>query len=137
LWPEEKMVDVALDETDAGALEKIIRDSFVTFKDLYAQRFIAESPDKMLQIVQYYRGLLGLSDFPRKRCNAPWTSAVVEANGDVRPCFFHEAYGNISVSAFPEILNSKEAVRFRKHLDMRTDPVCKKCVCSLHVPLMA
>lgn len=137
LWPEEKMVDVALNETDAGALEKIMRDSFVTFKALYAQRFIAESPGKMLQIVQYYRGLLGLGDFPQKRCNAPWTSAVVEANGDVRPCFFHEAYGNINVSAFPEILNSPEAVRFRKQLDVRTDPVCKKCVCSLHVPLMA
>ncbi len=31
----------------------------------------------------------------RPACDAPWVSAVVEANGDVRPCFFHAVIGNV------------------------------------------
>lgn len=135
LWTRKKVVEVALDEEDAAELEAIMRDSFNKFKELYAEKFIAESPEKMLDIVRYYRGLLALGELPRKRCNAPWTSAVIEANGDVRPCFFHEAYGNINDREFADILNSEKAVAFRKRLDVRTDPVCKKCVCSLYVPL--
>lgn len=135
LWTEEKVVAVALDEEDALELETIMRDSFEKFSEFYAGKFIAESPKKMLDIVRYYQGLLARGEFPRKRCNAPWTSAVIEANGDVRPCFFHEAYGNIHGNEFIDVLNSEKAVSFRKRLDIRTDPVCKKCVCSLYVPL--
>jgi radical SAM protein with 4Fe4S-binding SPASM domain len=61
-------------------------------------------------------------------------SAVVEANGAVRPCFFHNAIGNIRENALEDILNAATAVSFRKKLDMNSDPVCKKCVCSLNLP---
>ena len=135
LWVDEKVTDVALNEEEANEFEKVVLRSLEEFRDFYATQFIAESPAKMLELVQYYQALLGRREFPVRRCNAPWVSAVVEADGDVRPCFFHASYGNIYQQEFAEILNSAKAIQFRKDLDVRKDPVCKKCVCSLSMPL--
>jgi hypothetical protein len=33
-----------------------------------------------------------------------------------------------------EILNSPQALQFRKTLDIATDPICRHCVCSLYIP---
>jgi sulfatase maturation enzyme AslB (radical SAM superfamily) len=68
------------------------------------------------------------------RCNAPWVSAVIEANGDIRPCFFHPAIGNIHDGPLTCILNAPTAVGFRKNLDVETNPICRQCVCSLYIP---
>ena len=56
-----------------------------------------------------------------------------EASGDVRPCFFHPAIGNIHQAALTDIINSPEALSFRANLDVATNEICKKCVCSLYV----
>ena len=69
------------------------------------------------------------------RCNAPWVSAVVEADGTVRPCFFHRALGNIFEQPLIDIVNGPEAVRFRRELDMARNPICRRCVCSVYVPV--
>ena len=42
------------------------------------------------RLPRYYAALRGDEPFPHVSCNAPWVSVVVEANGSVRPCFFHE-----------------------------------------------
>jgi MoaA/NifB/PqqE/SkfB family radical SAM enzyme len=137
LWGNEKVFEVALNETETAEFERLVRTSFTTFEELFRRKFITESPGKMLDIVRHYRALLGLNEFPEKRCNAPWVSAVIEADGEVRPCFFHGSYGNIHGAGLEDIINSPQAVGFRKRLDVRRDLVCKKCVCSLHVPLLA
>jgi hypothetical protein len=31
-------------------------------------------------------------------------------------------------------VNSPQALRFRAALDVATNPVCRRCVCSLHIP---
>jgi MoaA/NifB/PqqE/SkfB family radical SAM enzyme len=77
---------------------------------------------------------LGLAQDVAPRCNAPWVSAVIEASGDVRPCFFHPAFGNVHSQALHEIVNGPDALQFRNSLDIETNPVCRKCVCSLHIP---
>jgi hypothetical protein len=33
-----------------------------------------------------------------------------------------------------EILNSPQALQFRRNLDIASDPTCQRCVCSLFVP---
>ena len=66
-------------------------------------------------------------------CNAPWVSAVIEADGSVRPCFFHTQSGNIKEASLTEILNSENSISFRKNLNVKTNPVCEKCVCSLNL----
>jgi hypothetical protein len=68
------------------------------------------------------------------RCNAPWVSAVVESDGTLRPCFFHAPIGNISEESLAQALNGPLAVAFRKSLDVAQNPICRRCVCSLHLP---
>ena len=136
-WPSDKVSGIALNATETEEFEKIVSASFEKFSHRYRSGFIAESPRKMFELVQYYRALSGNNRFPVRRCNAPWVSAVVEADGEVRPCFFHASYGNIHDAEFIDILNSSKAVRFRKNLNMEKDQICRKCVCSLHVPLNA
>jgi len=103
------------------------------YQDLFNNRFIAESPAKLSKIGEYYTASYGLNPFPYKKCNAPWVSAVVEADGTVRPCFFLPALGNIHEQALGDILNSPAAVDFRKSLDMDKNETCLKCVCSLNL----
>ncbi|MBE0572400.1 MAG: SPASM domain-containing protein, partial [Ignavibacteriaceae bacterium] len=64
---------------------------------------------------------------------APWVSAVIEADGSVRPCFFHEVIGDIREAYLADIINSEKSISFRKNLDVQTNPICKKCVCSLNL----
>lgn len=135
-WGQDRISDVALDKEEAVELEKIITDSFVSHAVEYASGFIAERPEKMLKIVQYYKAINGLSEFPKVECNAPWISAVMESNGDVQPCFFHHPYGNVSGRRLSDVLNSPEAIAFRRKLDVNKDPVCQKCVCTLKLGLL-
>ena len=110
-------------------VETIIRD----FGELFETKFIAESPEKFRKIGQYYTASYGLNSFPFKKCNAPWVSAVVEADGTVRPCFFLPALGNIHEQSLGDVLNGPEAIAFRRNLDMDENETCKRCVCYLHL----
>jgi len=67
------------------------------------------------------------------RCNAPWVSAVIEADGAVRPCFFHRPFGSLQGGTLIDVLNSDAAVQFRNRLDVAKDVICQRCVCSLFV----
>jgi MoaA/NifB/PqqE/SkfB family radical SAM enzyme len=127
----ERISGIALSKNDIGEFENVLLDSFRTLQPLYDKKFIAESPEKMLKILDYYKAVNGLAPYPGAVCNAPWVSAVIESNGDVMPCFFHKPYGNIYQEALDSILNSKKAIDFRRSLDTSSDPVCQKCVCSL------
>lgn len=134
-WQDDKVVQVELSEKEVREFETIVKDSFLQYTELYHSRYIAESPEKMMDIVIYYKALLGMHDFPQKKCNAPWVSAVIESDGDVKPCYFHPAYGNIYKDSFSNIINSSAAISFRKTLDTAKDPICERCVCSLHLGL--
>ena len=95
---------------------------------------VAENPAKLDRIVAYFRAMAERRDPRAPRCNAPWVSAVLDQNGDVRPCFFHAPVGNVRESSLAEVLNSDAAVEFRRNLDVRTHPICRRCVCSLYRP---
>jgi MoaA/NifB/PqqE/SkfB family radical SAM enzyme len=94
--------------------------------------FVAEPPDKLRRLPQYYAALAQGRAFPPLACNAPWMSAVIEANGSVRPCFFHEPIGNVRSSSIAAIV-ARDLPRFRGRLDVATDRVCGRCVCSTKV----
>jgi MoaA/NifB/PqqE/SkfB family radical SAM enzyme len=134
-WAEGKILEIALNEVESEEFVQIVEESFIKFADLYDGKFIAESRSKMRQLPMYYKAILGRAPFPSRKCNAPWVSAVVESDGEVRPCFFHKSYGNLFTNTLPEILNSPTAISFRKNLDMKNDVICQKCVCSLYVGL--
>jgi MoaA/NifB/PqqE/SkfB family radical SAM enzyme len=90
--------------------------------------FIAESPAKLQRIVSHFRG-----EFESPPCNAPWVSAVVEPDGAVRPCFFQPPIGRLTAgSTLRDVLNGLQATAFRQQLDIATNPLCRRCVCSLN-----
>ena len=132
VWEEQKIGEVALSQSEVREFELIVNNSFVDLATDYKSRFIVESRERMLEFPQYYRALHGQSPFPKKKCNAPWVSAVVESNGDVLPCFFHPPYGNIHDTPFEEIINGSSAISFRKKLNVNKNDICQKCVCTLY-----
>jgi radical SAM protein with 4Fe4S-binding SPASM domain len=94
--------------------------------------FVVESPAKLRRVAQHFRACCSLDPHVAPACNAPWTSAVVEADGAVRPCFFHPAIGSLrSGETLGSILNSPSAAAFRASLHVASNPVCRRCVCSL------
>lgn len=101
-------------------------------RDWQGSGFVTENAEKLRRISDHFRAQLGLSRPQAPRCNAPWVSAVVEANGTVRPCFFHRPIGSLKSHTLLQVLNSFEAQEFRASLDVATNPVCSRCVCSLN-----
>lgn len=133
-WDETRQAEVLLEQDELAELKNIISDLEKRYAADFTKRYIAESPAKLCDIYYYYAAYYGLNEFPAKKCNAPWVSVVVEADGNVRPCFFHHIQGNIRNNQLKDIINSPEAIDFRRKLDMDKDETCKKCVCSLNLP---
>lgn len=132
-WDEPRQHEILLSEPDVDALQMMINNLLIAFKSEFENRFIAESPEKIRNIYFYYAAYYGRNDFPYKKCNAPWVSTVVEADGTVRPCFFHEPLGNIKTGSLNKIINSDTAIAFRKNLDTAKNETCVKCVCYLNL----
>nr|WP_281384690.1 radical SAM protein [Nitrospirillum iridis] len=130
-WEGERMEEVGLDPADCDALDAILDALAARHGGDFASRFIQESPARLRRISAQYRAARGVAAPPSVRCNAPWVSAVVEADGTVRPCFFHEPIGNLRDATLPEVLNGPVARAFRAGLDMDTNPTCRRCVCTL------
>jgi MoaA/NifB/PqqE/SkfB family radical SAM enzyme len=132
-WSEPKQHEILLSERDVADLQSVTDELLVKHKDDFKNGFIAESPLKIQAIHDYYSAFYGHNGFPYKKCNAPWVSTVIEADGSVRPCFFHDTIGNIHDGSLTEILNSDKAMNFRKSLDMDQNNICVKCVCYLNL----
>lgn len=121
---------LALDRDEIEAFEAIVERTIVTHREAFANGFIAESPDKLRRLPQYYRALCGEGSFPPVACNAPWVSVVIEANGQVRPCFFHDPIGNVRERRLADIV-ANDLRAFRHALSVQTNATCERCVCSL------
>jgi Fe-coproporphyrin III synthase len=134
LWSDLRQHEILLDKEELPELQKVIDLVLKDYEFEFQAGFIGESPTKIQKIYQYYAAVYGLNPFPFKKCNAPWVSTVIEADGTVRPCFFHEAIGNIHKESLSNILNSPTAFQFRKNLDVENDTTCKRCVCYLNLP---
>jgi MoaA/NifB/PqqE/SkfB family radical SAM enzyme len=101
--------------------------------------FIAESPQKLRRILQYFTAIRGLGAYPPVRCNAPEFSAVIGASGTVQPCFFITgppdaevlmSHGGQGVD-LPGALNSGPMAQLRADIHAGTRTECKTCVCSM------
>jgi MoaA/NifB/PqqE/SkfB family radical SAM enzyme len=132
-WAEPRQHEILIQQNELPELLAVIKGLFEEHVDDFENGYIAESNDKIYDIYQYYAAFYGLNAFPFKKCNAPWVSTVVEADGSVRPCFFHDTIGNIREASLSDILNSPKAMDFRNNLDMSTNSTCVKCVCTLNL----
>lgn len=133
-WNEPRKNTIQLRATEIAVLSDSIAQLVQQAREDFASRFIQESPEKLYRIVDHFRSQLGEIEAIAPPCNAPWVSAVVEADGTVRPCFFHSSIGNLKDGPLSKILNSERALKFRADLDVETNPTCRNCVCSLNYP---
>jgi MoaA/NifB/PqqE/SkfB family radical SAM enzyme len=131
-WSPNRQSEVALSVEQVAVLETEIESLIANNGEDIHSGFIAESPEKLRRIVTHFRAHLGLDRTKSPRCNAPWTSAVVETDGTVRPCFFHPPVGNIHRASLEEVVNGNQALAFRSRLDIPNNAICERCVCSLN-----
>ena len=123
-------VHLTLDAAEIVEFEALIERTIAVYEGDFTSGFVAESPDRLRRLPRYYAALSGAEPFPQVSCNAPWVSVVVEANGSVRPCFFHGSIGNLRQAPIGEIVG-RNLRAFRESFDVGADPVCLRCVCSL------
>jgi Fe-coproporphyrin III synthase len=128
-WEAYRQAQIALTLEETVVLERALQE---VNREWEGTNFVAENAEKLRRISRHFRAQLGLVTSEAPRCNAPWVSAVVEADGTVRPCFFHRPIGSLKSQSLLEVVNGFEAQQFRQSLDVATNPVCSRCVCSLH-----
>jgi MoaA/NifB/PqqE/SkfB family radical SAM enzyme len=131
-WPPARQAEVALDAAEIEIFRAEVEDLIQVCSKEIETGYIRESPDKLRRLVHHFEAQLGQRELAAPRCNAPWVSAVVETNGTLRPCFFHPPIGNVRLQGLRGALNSPEAAAFRAGLDVASDPICRRCTCSLH-----
>ncbi|HSL18078.1 MAG TPA: radical SAM protein [Methylomirabilota bacterium] len=126
-----RTAEVGLDRDEAAELATIVEEVIRDHASRFSAGFVAESPAKLRGLARHFASVNGdLAPEPR-HCNAPWVSAVVEADGTVRPCFFHRPLGTLADGPLDTVLLGEAAVAFRRGLDVRRDPICRHCVCTL------
>lgn len=133
-WLPDRSSRVALSCEEVDALDEEVERLIEEYRADLESGFIVESAPKLRRIVKHFRAHIGSAQNDAPRCNAPWVSAVIEASGDVRPCFFHPVLGNIHRDSLGDIVNGPQALQFRSSLDVANNETCKRCVCSLYLP---
>jgi Fe-coproporphyrin III synthase len=133
-WSPDRIAEVTITKDDLCGLAAAIDQAVAQLPELFRNGFVAGGRASLDRILQYYRALSGGAAFPAVQCNAPWVSAVLEPDGNVRPCFFQPGYGSAS-EGLADALNSPQAIAFRRSLDVENNVTCQRCVCSLNLPL--
>jgi MoaA/NifB/PqqE/SkfB family radical SAM enzyme len=131
-WPASRKSEIALSIEELEVLENEIERVIAGSDRDFAAGFVAESPQKLRRIARHFRVQLGLAAAESPLCNAPWVSAVIEADGSVRPCFFHASIGNLDGTTLEAVLNGRDGRSFRSTLEVASNPICRNCVCSLN-----
>lgn len=126
------LAKLALDATEVDEFRLVVERCISERAEAFASGFIAESPSRLRRLPQQYAARLGLGTFPPNHCNAPSVSVVVEADGTVRPCFFHRPVGNVRTQALSTIV-ADQLTAFRAAWSPSTDAVCERCVCALNL----
>lgn len=132
IWPVARQDEVALTPVELGELESELAQIAAHRCSEAGTPFVVENNEKLSRIVQLFRAHLGAVVARSPQCNAPWVSAVWELGGEIRPCFFHQVIGNVVEGGLLSALNSDLAKRFRGSLDVGSNDICKRCVCSLN-----
>jgi Fe-coproporphyrin III synthase len=123
-WSAPRRAEIALTVDEIAVLERQIG-------KLVDDSFVIDRPQHLHRIVRHFRAQIGLEPFEAPRCNAPWVSAVVGVDGSVQPCFFHPPVGSVSAHPLDHVLNAPRAKEFRASVDIASNPICQRCVCSL------
>jgi MoaA/NifB/PqqE/SkfB family radical SAM enzyme len=122
--------DVALRPEDLAGLSAAI-DALARDHAAEVDRgFVQESIAKLRRLEAYYRAVCGLGPYPPVRCNAPEFSAVVEADGQLRPCFFIPGPPGVPGDEGLGALESPAMQRLRADIRAGRRAECTRCVCA-------
>ena len=127
---QERARHILLDDNDLICFKRIVNDIRRTNPLFFSSNFIIDGFRNLINIYNYYGAMIGSSGFPRVYCNLPWIFTVVEADGKIRPCYFHRDIGDIRQEPFEKIVNSTRAIGFRRDLKRIRHPMCIHCVFS-------
>jgi MoaA/NifB/PqqE/SkfB family radical SAM enzyme len=124
--------DIALSSADLPGLERALAMLERDYADDFRSGFIAESPRRLRRILQYFSALCGGTPCAPLRCNAPEFSAVVDAEGRLRPCFFIPGPADAGPGRNLEhALNSDSMMALRSAIRERSRVECANCVCPI------
>jgi Fe-coproporphyrin III synthase len=123
--------NLALTAADLPAFAEILESAERDYSAEFRSGFIAESPQKLRRLLQYFTAIHGVAAYPPVRCNAPEFSAVVGATGRVQPCFFISAAQNQVRDDLEAVLNEAPMADLRADIRAGRRPECARCVCSM------
>jgi Fe-coproporphyrin III synthase len=123
---------LALTPEDLPQLRQILETLTREHAEDFESGFIAENPQKLQRILQYFSALCGEADFPKTKCNAPEFSAVITSDLRVQPCFFIPGPATIAPGGdLDTMLNDVEMRTLRLAIAAGERQECKRCVCSM------
>ncbi len=131
--------DLALRPEDLPQFARILDSLERDHAEEFRSGFIAESPQKLRRILQYFGAILKMGPYPKVNCNAPEFSAVIGATGRVQPCFFISGPPDARISEtgarlggdLTEVLNSSGMSALRTAIRDGQRAECQTCVCSM------
>lgn len=131
--------DLALQPDDLPAFGQLLLSMEQDHREDFRTGFIAESPQKLRRILQYFAAIRGQAPYPAVRCNAPEFSAVIGATGRLQPCFFISGPADAQVSRgadapddeLTSMLNRGDMAALRTAIRMGARAECRTCVCSM------
>jgi MoaA/NifB/PqqE/SkfB family radical SAM enzyme len=124
--------DLALRAEDLAVFEELLGIVEQRHAEEFRSGFIAESPQKLRRILQYFSAIHGRTSYPAVRCNAPEFSAVIDAQGRVQPCFFIAGPPGTQMRGdLLGALNSGPMAALRQDIRAGRRVECKTCVCSM------
>jgi Fe-coproporphyrin III synthase len=133
--------DLALQVDELPVFADVLRSMEQNYAEDFRSGFIAENPQKLRRILEYFAAVRGRSEYPQVRCNAQEFSAVIGASGKVQPCFFisgpaESALRSIAQDSGQEqdlegVLNSGAMTALRSAIRAGERAECKTCVCSM------
>jgi Fe-coproporphyrin III synthase len=121
--------NLALGPEDLAVFDEVLRAMERDHREDFRSGFIAESPQKLRRLWQYFAAIHGQGAYPPVRCNAPEFSAVVGATGKVQPCFFIS--GPEDDRGLEGALNGNAMTALRSAIRGGERVECKTCVCSM------
>jgi radical SAM protein with 4Fe4S-binding SPASM domain len=120
--------DLLPSEDDMAGFPKALAQVQGEFSAELASGFITPDIRGLARMRDYFLAKTDDS-FPKTRCNAPFSSCVIESNGDVKPCFFSEPFANVHgmpVADVKRFLNSDRARGTREGLKGQSG-ICRRC----------
>jgi len=123
---------MALGLDDLDPFARVLEETGREFRTEFDRGYVLESPTKLRMLHGYFAALLGLQPFSPVRCNAPRFSAVIEADGSFRPCFFLPASGMCADTPISSALNTPAGKTLRQEQRLGKRQECSRCVCPAY-----